>query len=94
MFSPDYQLETNLFDDKDCQRDLGRSSVHDYLLDQEAGQVTVQVSPDLLLYRRVRYKEIPNFGISEICQSRPLPSMAKAMECEEVGRVIPTPHPW
>lgn len=39
-FSPDYQLEADLFDDREFQMDLGESPVHDYLLYQEVGRVT------------------------------------------------------
>jgi len=82
LFLPDYQLETNLFDDKECQINLGEFPVHDYLLDQE---VTFQVSPDLPLCSRVPYKEMPNFGVSRIGQSWPLLSIAEVMRCDKVG---------
>jgi len=41
-FSPDYQLETELFHNSECQVDLGESPVYDYLLDQEIGRVALQ----------------------------------------------------
>jgi len=84
-FSPDYQLETEMFHDNECQVDLGDSPVHDYLLDQDIGRVALQLSPYLPLCQRVPYKEMPNFGIGRIGQSRPLLSVSEAMECEEVG---------
>jgi len=42
-FSPDYQFD-ELFNESDCQKDLGESPVYDYLLDQEIGRVTSTIT--------------------------------------------------
>jgi len=82
-FSPDYQFD-ELFNESDCQKDLGESPVYDYLLDQEIGRVTLQLSPDLPLCQRVPYKEMLKFGINSIGPSRPLLPISEAIDWEEI----------
>jgi len=80
-FSPDYQWENELFFDNECRGDIGESPVHDYLLDQEIGRVSLKLSPDLPMCQRVPYKEMPKFGDDKF--QSPI-SVTEAMECEEV----------
>jgi len=65
--------------------DLGDDSLHEYLLDQDVGSITLCDSSWPLVSHRSLYRQMPNFGISKIGQSRPLLHfVGTAMKCKEV----------
>lgn len=66
--------------------DPGKESLHDYLLDQDAGSVTFWDTPRPPVSNRTPGEQMPNVGNSEIGQSQPLLSVAGTeMDCEKAG---------
>jgi len=65
--------------------DLGDGPLHEFLVDQDVGSVSLCDSPRAPVFHRAPYKQLPNFGDSKTRHTRPLLTVVcTAMECEEV----------
>lgn len=76
-------LEVALLD-TEIEMDLEEESLHDYLLDQDVGSVTLGDMSRPPVLNRSPYKQMPNSSDSEIGQSQPLLIFIRtAINCEE-----------
>lgn len=83
----------------EIEMDLKEESLHDYLLNQDMGLMTLWDASRQPVSNRAPYKQMPNFGASEMGQSRLLLLVVgTTINCEEAGfeldRLSFFPGPW